>query len=145
MMQIELINKISYYLKRGKWATQASGFWLDMSYAWLNDNIKPNTTLLDIGSSIGDTSVYFATNPNVTKVLAYECNKKRYDDSMKVVSTSAIGQKIKFYNIVMDRDSLIDALKTLSSNVAIKCDIDGGEIGLFDNVNMEKVYIAMLE
>ena len=43
---------------------------MKQAYKWLYDRIVKDTVLIDIGAMIGDTSVYFAMNPNVKKVIA---------------------------------------------------------------------------
>ena len=50
-------------------------------YNWLYTRIRPNTTLIDVGAYIGDSSIYFSFNPNVSKIFAYELVYKNYKEA----------------------------------------------------------------
>lgn len=41
-------------------------------YHWLVEQLRPGTTVIDIGANIGDTAIYFAQFKEVKKVIAYE-------------------------------------------------------------------------
>ncbi len=67
-------------------------------YRWLLKRLKPNTTLLDIGASMGDASIYFASSPNVKKVISFEPVPKTYDLAKRMLETNRYKEKIQFNN-----------------------------------------------
>ena len=156
-------------------AASFQGVFVMQEYYWLAERIKSNTTVLDIGAKNGDTSIYFAMFPNTKWVIAYEpapMNQMRFAENIrknpfkakinlckkaidskrwqKRVSNSAYGQGYSFTNDKkVDGEwikaiTLNDALRGLK-NVAIKCDCEGAEERIFNDVDMRNVYIVMLE
>lgn len=143
-------------------------------YYWLYSNAKPNTTLMDIGAFIGDTAAYFAMNPNIDKIIAYE----PHPSTFKILSGNIkampqqISSKITLKNVAITDEegyvsnnmknitgtnktvkskkgirstTLKDELEGLS-NVAIKSDCEGGEYRIFRNAeDLNNVYAIQME
>ena len=117
-----------------------------------------DTVLIDIGAMIGDTSVYFAMNPNVKKVIAIEPNPASYVLLKKNVSECPI-KKIETMQVAVScsegfsrmshpyatgfnrtvlaesgirtvtLQSLLDGFR--GKRIAIKCDVEGAELSIF--------------
>lgn len=153
------------------------GQWVDVfiiqDYKWLWDYIKPDTTVIDIGSHIGTMAFYFAMNPNVKKVLSYESNlfyanmaekyitmsplKEKIELTKKAITTtgesrrlpkSIYGNDFLSYNALLG--TLIESVKFNEvvqgrKNMVIKCDISGGEKSLFKDADLSKVYAIEIE
>jgi hypothetical protein len=130
-------------------------------YRWLYEQIKPDTVLIDLGAHIGDSAFYFASNRNITKIMAYEPTERLFAESQKLLGYSPYKDKIFFYNLAVTHDgdkpttaydngndaratTLTEVLSKLR-NVAIKCDIEGEELHLFDSSDLSNVYAIMLE
>lgn len=150
-----------------------SEIFVENSYHWLLGELKPNTTVLDLGGFIGDTAIYFANSKNVKEVIVYEPSIKWINLAKKYIALSPNKSKIKLINAGISHDGLpramarldgleflkyktdgkgiktksiklSDALKGLK-NVAIKCDIEGAEEYIFNNVNLKEVYVIEIE
>ena len=160
------------WLKAGR----AEEVFFGQSYRWMIDNIRPNTTVIDIGANIGDTAIYFAQFKEVKQVVAYEPVPFAYNLMVKQVKGSGLKDKIIIRNMALSakikwlvapigrKDVIgfnaeaaqpkngikIEAM-TLSEalrgkrNVAIKCDCEGAEEQLFNNIDMKNVYMIMVE
>ncbi len=87
-------GKESYQDSRTIYETYIKG-----EYAQLYKAIKPNTTLIDIGANIGDTAIYFAMNPNVKRVLAFEPIPNNYKRAAENIRKSPFSDKITLFNI----------------------------------------------
>lgn len=68
-------------------------FW-EQTYYWLVQQLKPGTTVLDIGANIGDTAIYFAQFDKVAKVMAYEPVPYTYDFMLAKLKTCPLAHKI---------------------------------------------------
>ena len=136
-------------------------------YFWLFNLTKPGTTIIDIGATIGDSSIYFAMNPNVSRVIAYEPNASLFIEAEENISKCPflLRQKITLHKAQIgnyeewgawigstDRNktdkteySLEQVLRPLD-NVAIKCDVEGAEINIFnEKIDLSKVYAIQME
>ncbi len=141
-------------------------------YRLLYEAILPDTILLDLGAWIGDTSIYFAMNNKVRKVLAYEPSTdafKHLSDNTKQyekieIHNEAVMSESGFVNntlpfstsnsVVAIGDGAVNAIKSIAlsellskyknQRIAIKCDIEGGERNLF-GTNLSSVYAMELE
>lgn len=144
------------------------------TYRWLVDQLRPGTTLIDIGANVGDTAIYFAQFREVNRVIAYEPAPRSYRLMRENVRRSGLAGKITLRNAAMsgsnghvriadNTDSLyfnIDRhtagkgrnvkVVTLGNaveglkNVAVKCDCEGGEARIFDT-DLVDVYAIMVE
>ena len=160
------------WLKAGR----AEEVFFGQSYRWMIDNIRPNTTVIDIGANIGDTAIYFAQFKEVKRVVAYEPVPFAYNLMVKQVKESGLKNKIITRNMALSAKirqfiapigrkdvigfnaeqlrlkdgikikaiTLAEALKG-KKNVAIKCDCEGAEEQLFNNVDIKNVYMIMVE
>jgi FkbM family methyltransferase len=71
---------------------------LMQEYLWLYKRIKPNTTVIDIGACIGDSSIYFAMNQKVNKVYSYEITPASYYYGKKNMERCPLRNKIIMRN-----------------------------------------------
>jgi FkbM family methyltransferase len=146
------------------------------TYSRLYQAIRPGTTVLDLGAFVGDTAIYFAMNPNVKEVIAYESSPAVYGLLTRNINGSGLAKKIRAKNCAVGAHegfvtnstreitgtnrtlgysgtrreaqrvrtvtlaSCLDGLK----RVAIKCDIEGAEKGLF-RTDLSNVYAIILE
>lgn len=140
---------------------------------WLAEQLKPDTTIIDIGANIGDTAIYFAQFEKVKKVVAYEPLPYAYRLAERYVSQSGLSEKIELRNMAISSSRgdiympdmvhdagfnihsksgkvkikkilLSDALNGLES-VAIKSDCEGEERWLFNDTDLSNVYAAIIE
>ena len=72
-------------------------------YLWLVSGIKPDTTVIDIGAYVGDTTLYFAMQPNVKEVWAFEPYKSNFEKLKENVNKSPRKDKIKLFNIAIGK------------------------------------------
>ncbi len=148
-------------------------------YLWLLKRLKPDTTLVDIGATVGDTALYFSMSPNVDKVVSFEPSPVLYSKALYYIALSPDKKKIEFNNMAVTSDgkprlvssgfaqtnfaenkskgtgkmisattlkSLINKLQAKGAKrIAIKCDCEGEEIHLFDNVDLKNVYAMQME
>jgi len=73
------INTLLTARQKIKFYSHLNEIFFNQPYYWLWSHAKPHTTLIDIGAFIGDTAVYFAMNPNIDKIIAYEPNPKTFE------------------------------------------------------------------
>jgi FkbM family methyltransferase len=158
---IERLKQVELY------AQEYQEIFIVQPYFWLFNLVRPGTTIVDIGATIGDTSIYFAMNPNVSRVIAYEPNVSLFREAEENVGKSPfpLRQKITLHKAQIgnyeewggwigttDRNetnktehSLDQALRLLD-NVAIKCDVEGAEINIFnERTDLSKVYAIQME
>lgn len=74
------------------------------AYHWLAEQLRPNTTVIDIGGYIGDTAVYFAQFNEVKKVISYEPSPYTYKLMKVNIEQSGLSKKIEMRNEGIDRD-----------------------------------------
>lgn len=143
-------------------------------YYWLYSQAKPKTILIDIGAFIGDTTAYFAMNPNIDKVIAYEPHPNTFkilSENIKAMPPQ-ISSKIILNNLaITDEEGYVSSnmkevtgtnkvhksksgvrSTTLESelqgltNVIIKSDCEGGEYQIFKNMSgLQNVYAIQME
>jgi hypothetical protein len=119
---------------------------LDQTYKWLYERIKPNTLLLDIGASIGDTAIYFSMNLNVKEVWSYEADDKRYRKLLESIVHSRFSKIRPFHSRVQSLQDVLSKVVYQNAPVAIKCDVEGDEYKLFTKeTQLRNVYAIMLE
>ena len=168
---IETYFKSRYYLDL---ADRFEEIYIHRSYKLLYSAITPETTVLDIGASFGDTAIFFALNPNVKQIFSYEPMPKVFGYLKKNTSNyenircinkaigksqvkhldkdSFLGSFGKDYDKIDEVDggeevasiTLNEALKGLKK-VAIKCDCEGSEGYIFNDADLSEVYAIQLE
>lgn len=67
-------------------------------YAWLVENLKPDTVAVDIGANIGDSAIYLAMNPNIKEVWAFEPYPGTFERLRQNIGQSIRKDKIKIFN-----------------------------------------------
>lgn len=87
----------SYEAAFGRYSIMVETF-VERAYKWLIDDIPKNTVVIDIGANIGDTTVYFAQQDNVTFVHGYEPFPTLYREALKNVALSKLNAKISLHN-----------------------------------------------
>jgi FkbM family methyltransferase len=172
---VKLLDGIRSLRQKAKFYNQMEEVFIRQVYGWLYRRIVPNTVVIDIGSFIGDTAIYFAMNPNVKKVFAYEPNPASYKICREnvekcplknvVLSNHAVSNQEgpieithnyptgynKTVRAVNETDihavSINSILKPLKGQrIVIKCDAEGAENEIFENnTNLNDVYAIMME
>ncbi|HUC38813.1 MAG TPA: FkbM family methyltransferase [Candidatus Acidoferrum sp.] len=79
---------------------------IEETYLWLAREIRPNTTVVDIGAFIGDSALYFARFPNVKRVLAYEPYPRNYALAKRYIGMSPLRKKIRISNLGVTHDGI---------------------------------------
>jgi hypothetical protein len=92
-------------------------------------------SVIDVGASIGDSSLYFATL-GASKIYGFETDENRYNIARKNIKSNNMIQKIEIYN----EDATAEVLKSLIfkkelKDVFIKLDCEGCEYSLFQNTD----------
>jgi hypothetical protein len=72
------VNTLLTSRQRIKFYSHMNEIFFNQPYYWLWSQAKPHTTLIDIGAFIGDTAAYFAMNPNIDRIMAYEPHPKTF-------------------------------------------------------------------
>ena len=167
----EGLNRLLYPKEYNKGYGALGGTFIKQEYYELYSAIRPHTTLLDLGGAIGDTAIYFAMHPDVYRVITYESSPKSFRELRWNVSYSRLRDKIECRNEALTADggyvsnshakasgankvsaaergvkavTLKSVLQKTGGPVAIKCDIEGSEKGLFD-CDLSRVYAIELE
>ena len=146
----------------------------EQAYYWLWSKIKPGTTVLDLGTNIGDTAIYFAMNHNVKKVMGYEANPKTQSIADRDLENNPFRPKIELYGMAVsdstgrqsvgrgragdDGYSITDGRAgmeipsidindlTKIPNTVIKADIEGSEHTIFTKrTDLRNVYALQIE
>ena len=168
------LNTIANARQKVKFYNHLSEIMFNQPYYWLYSQAKPHTILIDIGAFIGDTTVYFAMNPNIDKVIAYE----PHPDTFRILSENVksmpepVSSKIILKNVaITDKEGhvtnnmkeITGTNKTVKSkngirskilkkelqgfnNIIIKSDCEGGEYQIFKNIeDLKNVYAIQME
>ncbi len=98
---------------------------IQQPYLELYEKIRPNTTLIDIGAYFGETAVYFAQNPHVKKIIAYELVPNSFEKARENIKMSPFEGKIELYNI---------GLSSTSGTMMLSKSFMGGISAQMDNV-----------
>ncbi len=172
------IGRIIGYTLRSRASTDrlrcAEEVFYQQNYRWLAERLKPNTTILDIGASIGDTAIYFAQFREVKKIIAYEPMPLSFSLAQRNIKAAGFAAKVTLinaavsssdgrvrmpegindvsFNIREDCNDIGIPIKKIAlkraikglRNVAIKCDAEGEEGFMFDT-DLSNVYAIMLE
>lgn len=110
------------------------------AYEWLAKELRPNTTLYDLGAAVGDTAIYFSKIKEIKRVYSYEISKQMYEWARDNISKARYKDKITLYNM----PACIP--RGLPKNTAIKCDIEGAEHQIFtDDTDLDNVYKVQME
>jgi len=99
------------------------------SYKWLDVKGK---NVIDIGSSMGDTPMYFAVN-GAKKVIAYEIEPTRYKVAKENIKYNHLKHKIRLNNRKFEPKEL-DTLRDGGGRWLLKIDCDGCEYALFKKI-----------
>ncbi len=134
---------------------------IQQSYRWLVEDLKPGTTAIDIGAYKGETAIYLAMPDGIKKVIAIEPSRQAFIVAEKQVKESQLGGKIHLINNSVSKEGggtsdsdapsssiyqakasassekkslmLKDVVKMANSDrIIIKCDAEGAEKEIFD-------------
>jgi hypothetical protein len=109
-------------------------------YYWFVQNLKPHTTVIDVGAFVGETAIYFAIPKNVDRVIAYECDKQDYLMGLENIRRNPYRRKkIK----LMLRE--VHSLECKEKNTVVKLDVEGAEAEILKNSDLRNVYKIQLE
>ncbi len=97
-------------------------------------NVK-NKTVIDIGSCMGDTAVYFISR-GARRVIGYEPDKQFYEASVRNIELNGLRKRISVLNIP---GSLKDAIRKLGKNehAVLKMDCEGCEYTLINRKELD--------
>lgn len=116
------------------------------TYYWLATKLKPHTTLIDLGAYIGDTAAYFTMFPQVDKLIGYESDPVTYERAIEFLRNNPQRQKISLHKKEVGKDLTLDEILKGHTNIAIKCDIEGAEHGIFTwDADLSHVYAIQME
>lgn len=137
-----LLKNSQYFAKVGVVMNEV---FLAQIYLWLYKRIKPGTLVIDIGGYMGESAVYFAMHPNTREVWTYEPDRNSYKIMFENLRSKQF--RISAYNrAIKDGKDLNKVLGRAKGPVAIKCDCEGCEYDIFDNVaDLGKVYAIQME
>ncbi len=96
--------------------------WIEQHYLWLYQRIKPGTTLIDIGANIGDSAIYFAMNPNIKRIVAYEPFPKVYQQMLKNIEHPFLRSKITPINKALAEKRMSKKIDSVTSHSTIGAD-----------------------
>lgn len=139
----EALGRFRSLYQRSREQTTLRETFITQTYYPLTKILRKNTILLDIGANIGDTAIYFAQFDKVKRVISYEKDQKFFSRGMENVEDSPYKNKIKFINAELN--SALLKKEVSRPNVAIKCDIEGGEKEVFRGVDLKNVYGIVME
>jgi FkbM family methyltransferase len=169
------IDKVKEAFQKAGWYNQMEETFFRQAYYKMYKNITPHTIVLDLGAYTGDTTIYFAMNNNVDRVVAFESNPITFKMLKRNVSFSGLKDKIEIRNQAISRHKEEKYVtnkdnyesignQTVAANegvkavpleavlkeypgrrIAIKADIEGAEKDIFDAANMHDVYSIILE
>jgi hypothetical protein len=141
----EAIKQARTVYARSKKYTILDETFIGQSYYPLVKNLKKETVIIDIGSNIGDTAIYFAQFDKVKKVMAFEQNKLLFIEGRNNIIKSPFINKIITFG-ECNRVQLQNLIKNTKEPIAIKCDIEGNEKELFEGLQLPKnVYAVIME
>lgn len=115
-------------------------------YLWLYKQILPQTTVLDIGASIGDTALYFSMHPNVKKVISIENDAYTFSILSSEIASSPFADRIKLIH-----GEALDVIRNMKmpKQCILKCDIEGAEYRLLSwleqHKRFENIYAVQIE
>ncbi|MCL5238910.1 MAG: hypothetical protein M1286_00335 [Candidatus Marsarchaeota archaeon] len=112
------------------------------TYGWIYSQVKPNTTLLDLGANVGDTAIFFSMHPFIKKVISYEPQPEFYK---ALLENTKYLPKVKAINKAINSSSDLNAALRKFDRIALKCDIEGPEGEIFMNANLRNVYAIEVE
>ncbi len=167
------INTMLTARQKVKFYNHMHEIFFSQPYYWLQQRAKPHTTLIDIGAFIGDTAAYFAMNPNIDRVIAYESHPQTFKMLRENINSmpQGIRSKILIRNkpilgkgsyvhnsensitgnnrVVLGGDIKATTLGIALSglkNVMIKSDVEGAEYQIFSHpADLKEVYAVQLE
>jgi FkbM family methyltransferase len=151
------------------WAAMEETF-IRQVYRPLFAHLRERTVLIDIGSYIGDSAIYFAQSPLVKCVIGFEPMLSSYRRAVENIDVSPFRNKITMINAAVGGASgtrevgnhgsavsrlegrghriKVETLKDIiqdAENVAIKCDCEGEETEIFEAADLGNVYAVQLE
>lgn len=138
------LSRLPYFNILLEERTALKATFVKRDYEWMLQRLRPNTTLLDFGTSIGDTAIYFALSDKTRNVYSYEADLIRYKRALSNIKTSGLSEKITVKHLAINSDNIKQILND-KKNIAIKCDIEGAERGIFTNLDLRNVYLMQIE
>jgi FkbM family methyltransferase len=130
-------------------------------YAFLHEGLRPGTVAVDIGAYVGDSAIYLARHPDVSRVIAYEPYPSAYAMARRNVTANGLDHKVDVVNsavsgqggqITLTADLTSPSATLMSSpdgrrvglvtldeilaridspNIILKVDTEGGEFSIF--------------
>lgn len=76
---------------------------LEEQYYWLVEELRPDTIAIDVGANMGDSAIYFAMQPDIAKVYAYEPYPNLYEKLKSYTDKSIRKSKIEIFNMAVSK------------------------------------------
>lgn len=128
---------------------------VSQQYLWLVQNLKPNTTAIDIGAQCGDSAIFLAQQPEISRVFAFDSDLQVYERAKGIMAKarSSVQKKVSYglaeitntesalrqkkfhiWQPKMPALSLKDILEhNAGRRLIIKCDCEGAEHTIFND------------
>ncbi len=119
-------------------------------YKFLKDKIttNPKTFVIDIGSFVGESAVYFLSN-KAEFVYCFERNQTNINMFNANIKDTNYFNKIKLFQVDLENPEVLNNLFEtfdINNKYLIKSDIEGGEYDVFtSNINLEKINAIQIE
>jgi hypothetical protein len=94
--------------------------------------------VVDIGTYVGDTPLYYLVAGGARKVYGYALDKKYYDESQRLVKENGLAKRIKIFNQAITPQNInrLPFIRKLK-DASLKCDIEGAEYKVFEAITDE--------
>jgi len=127
IIMLDYNNKKYYFEKSSLALRQLQETFLEIPYARLDVKGK---TVLDIGSNMGDTAIYFMAN-GASKVYGFDCDPEMVELARKNIKMNNLEDLIKIFEMkVTDLQQCMNVIQE-RERLALKLDCEGAELDIF--------------
>ena len=149
---INFLNRRGYFISKINYQYLYNSFvetFVQQQYRWLVQNLRPNTTAIDLGAQAGDSTFYlfYKGKGRIEEIWAYEPDDTFFALLYKNIQLTNIKHRIP--NIIpLHIKAPEPFIRDLGNkkNIIIKCDIEGAEHNVFTKyADLTEVYKIQLE